>query len=150
MGDQAPLRRLGKEKKIMYLNKLTDEQRQLFLDLCIHAAMTNEDFDRTEKELIRQYCGEMGIADVRYTPEKPFDEVCGKLAEICTMADIKVIILNIATLILSDNIYDESEKLFMRTLARKLKLSRDDYEEAVDYVKQLTAVHVNIERFLKR
>lgn len=150
MSVQAPLRRLGKEKKIMYLNRLTDDQRQPFLDLCIHAAMTNEDFDRTEKELIKQYCGEMGIAEVRYAPEKPFDEVCVKLAEICSAADTKIIMLNIAGLMLSDNIYDESERLFMRTLAKKLKLGRDDYEETIDFVKQLTAIHANIERFLKR
>ncbi len=133
----------------MYLNRLSDDQRQPFLDLCIHAAMTNEDFDRTEKELIKQYCGEMGLTEVRYEPEKPFDEVCGKLAE-CSAAEIKIIMLNIAGLMLSDNIYDESERLFMRTLAKKLRLSRDDYEETIDFVKQLTGIHANIERFLKR
>ena len=134
----------------MYLNRLDEKQKELFLDLCIHAAMTNEEFDRAEREIINGYCREMGIEKPRYAPQKGFDEVCGELYESCSENEIKIVILETAALMLSDNVYDESEQRFMRTVARKLRLGREDYDNILYLVKQLADVRAKIDRYFSR
>ena len=45
----------------MFLNRLSNEQKELFLDLCIHASKADNDFAEDEKLVIDQYCDEMHI-----------------------------------------------------------------------------------------
>ena len=40
----------------MYLNRLSGEQKELFLDLCIHASKADGIFAEEEKQYIQQYC----------------------------------------------------------------------------------------------
>ena len=40
----------------MYLNRLSGEQKELFLDLCIHASKADGIFAEEEKRYIQQYC----------------------------------------------------------------------------------------------
>lgn len=40
----------------MYLNRLSGEQKRLFLDLCIHASKADGIFAEEEKQYIQQYC----------------------------------------------------------------------------------------------
>ncbi len=132
----------------MYLNKLDKKQQDLFLDLCIHAAMTNEEFDREEREIINRYCSEMNITEPRYVPKKGFDEVCGELCECCSPTEIKIVVFETAALMLSDNIYDESEKRFMRTVARKLRLGREDYDTIIEYVEEAADIYAKVGKFI--
>ena len=131
-----------------FLNRLSEEQKDLFLDLCIHAAMANDDFDYTEKSLINQYCDEMKIAEPRYTPKRSFEEICNRLSEICSKPDVRIIVIETAALMLSDNEYDESERRFMRVLIRKLGLSNDDYNDIMDYIKKITKLYSEMNKFI--
>ena len=36
----------------MYLNRLNEEQKNLFIDLCIHASLANNNFADEEKNMI--------------------------------------------------------------------------------------------------
>ena len=45
----------------MYLNLLNEEAKEVFLDLCINLAESDDDFCQKEKNLIDQFCQEMNI-----------------------------------------------------------------------------------------
>ena len=45
----------------MYLNLLNEEAKEVFLDLCINLAESDNDFCQKEKNLIDQFCQEMNI-----------------------------------------------------------------------------------------
>ena len=100
----------------MYLNKLNNEQKELFLDLSIHAAMSNNIFTDEEKVTVRQYCAEMNIAE-RYEAKLSNDEVLEKLSAISTKQEMRIVFMEITALVLSDNIFDEQEQAFVKKVA---------------------------------
>lgn len=56
----------------MFLNALQEENKELFLALCVHAARANGTFENDEEEMIYAYCREMSL--IEHIPED-IDEV---------------------------------------------------------------------------
>ncbi len=132
----------------MYLNKLSGEQKNLFLDLCIHAAMANNVLADEEKALIDQYCDEMDISSPRYSAETSVEDVRAKLAEISSEPEKRIIVLEIAALMLADNEHDESEKAFMRELTQSLGITDDEYDKILDFVGKIIGLYSEINEFV--
>lgn len=128
----------------MYLNRLSNEQKELFLDLCIHASMSNNDFDEKEKEYIRQYCEEMQLDNVRYTAENELDAAVEKMIKISSETELKIVILELTALLLSDNEYDEMEKQFMEKMLTKANISSDVNNQIIASLKKLTDIYAEI------
>ena len=128
----------------MYLNKLSGEQKELFLDLCIHASMSNNNFDEKEKEYIRQYCEEMQLDNVRYTTVNDIENTINKIIEISSETELKIVILELTALLLSDNEYDEMEKDFMEKMLVKANISNDVNNQIIDIINKLTAIYSEI------
>ncbi len=131
----------------MFLNRLSIEQKELFLDLCIHASKSNNDFSAEEKETINQYCEEMHI-NIRYDEEHELNEIADKLAEISSEQDLRMILLETAGLLLSDNKYDDEEKKFFDTLAEKLGLDKAQTDDVIGMLRELTDVYTRINGFV--
>ena len=102
----------------MFLNRLSNEQKELFLDLCIHASKSNNDFNDEQKQTIDQYCDEMHI-DIRYEEqnELPF-------------------------------IYDSDEKKFFTALSDRLGLAKEQTDEVIGMLNELTDVYSRINGFV--
>ena len=132
----------------MYLNKLSEEQKNLFLDLCIHAAMANNVMADEEKELIDQYCAEMDISSPRYSTETSVDDARAKLAEISSGSEKRIIALEIAALMFADNEHDESEKVFMRELTQSLDITDDEYDKILGFVGKIIGLYSEINGFI--
>lgn len=128
----------------MYLNKLSSEQKELFLDLCIHASMANNDFDEKEKEYIRQYCEEMQLNSVRYTAANDIESTVNKIIEISSETELKIVILELTALLLSDNEYDEMEKQFMEKMLTKANISEEVNNKIIDIINKLTDIYSEI------
>lgn len=129
----------------MYLNRLNEEQKDLFIDLCIHAALANDKFVDEEKELINVYCDEMNITSVRYEANRSLDEVVEKLIGISTKEELRIIILEITALMISDKVYDEAERKFMKDLSAKADLSEDKQNEMLENLHKLTDIYKAID-----
>lgn len=128
----------------MYLNRLNSEQKELFLDLCIHASLSNNNFAAEEKNAIEQYCAEMQLSQVRYNAERTVDEAVNRILEISTNEELRIILLEITALIISDNIYDEREQKFMNDLADKIGFSKGHLDEMLGCLNELTDVYKKI------
>lgn len=128
----------------MYLNKLSGEQKELFLDLCIHASMANNDFDEKEKEFIKQYCEEMQLPNLRYTAVNNIENTINKIIELSSETELKIVILEITALLLSDNEYDEMEKQFMEKMLVKANISEDVNNKIIDIINKLTEIYSEI------
>ena len=131
----------------MFLNRLSSEQKELFLDICIHASKSNDNFSEEEKLVIEQYCDEMHI-DVRFDENNPADEAAAKLAELSTPTDQRIILLETASLLLSDNTYDEDERAFYESLAAKLGVSREQADSVIPMIGELTDLYGRINEFV--
>lgn len=131
----------------MYLNRLSNEQKELFLDLCIHASNANGDFDANEKLMIDLYCDEMNIA-VRYEARYPVSELAAKLFEISTKAELKMILIETASLLLSDSDIDSDEQAFIDSMTKQIGMSEKEVDEAVELLNQIRDVYGKINDFI--
>ena len=129
----------------MYLNRLSTEQKELFLDLCIHAAMANNNFAVEEKDMIDQYCLEMQLAQPRYTAVKDTNAVIDELKKISTPQEMKMILLEITGLILSDNIYDDDEQKFMNSFAESIGVDKSCLNDMVASLNELKKLYLRID-----
>lgn len=134
----------------MYLKKLSGEQKELFLDMAILAAMANNVFEDSEKELINQYCEEMQISEARYDTDKTFDAVIDRLADISSKADLKMMAIELYALLVVDESYDESEQDFMKKIIEKSGITEEEYVEIKDMVDTLNYAYGKLENLITR
>lgn len=134
----------------MYLNRLSLEQRELFLDLCIHAAMANDVFQQEEKELVDQYCIEMQMTEPRYTADHDFDTALSRLKEISTQQEIKMILLEVLGIILADNVFDDDEQVFMNDFIQKIGVSRECLDDMVTSLEKLKTLYSHIDALVAK
>ncbi len=132
----------------MYLNRLNPEQKELFLDLCIHAAMANGTFANDEKEMIALYCEEMQLLVPRYEAETDKDTAIEELKKLSTPQELRMILFEIAGLVLSDNICDEDEKLYINDFALKTGMEKACVDEAISVLTELKSVYSRIDAFV--
>lgn len=132
----------------MFLNQLSNEQKELFLDVCIHASMTDNMFANEEKQIIQQYCEEMQLAIVRYEVIVDSKTAISRLIEISSKAEIKIITLELTALIMSDKKYNEFEQEFMNDFINKIGLSNDEYKEIMELLNKLTTVYSQINNII--
>lgn len=101
----------------MYLNKLNENQKGLFLQLVYAAAMANGEYVEQEKAIIETYCREM---DTEFDPKdatNDVDAVISVLSSISTDEEKRIIVFEVMGLILADYTYDDAEKGFMGKLS---------------------------------
>lgn len=132
----------------MYLNQLTLEQKQLFLDLCIHASRTDSQFDEKERSVIEAYCGEMQIPLKCFTAERTMDDVIEKISEISSPEIKRIISLELTALVLSDDIFNAFEREFMNKINEKLCITNALHNEMIEVINDLTLVYSRMQKLL--
>ena len=106
----------------MFLTYLKDENKERFLEICVHAALSNGVFDKDEKEALFVYCREMNV-DV-HVPEtkESFETLMSTLSETATQVEKNIIVLETLALVKSDGVYDDKEQAFMSQLVNGLNI----------------------------
>ena len=100
----------------MFLCYLGEENKERFLKLCVHAALSNGVFAKEEKEIIGTYCREMNIPVKAPDTQESIETLFSDISENASDAEKNIIVLEILGLIKSDGVYDEKEKSFMKKL----------------------------------
>ena len=132
----------------MFLAQLSNKQKELFLDMCVHAANANGDFADEQKMTIAQYCDEMQLPECRFATDNMLDDVIEELVSISTDAEIRAIAVEIAALLISDSVYDDFEKSFSEQFCKMAGLSAEDYERIISMLNELTAVYTKLGAFV--
>lgn len=131
----------------MYLGRLSPEQKNLFLDLCIHGANSNNDFADDEKEMVNAYCAEMQIP-VRYAEENDLDKCLEKLIKISSKEELRAILIEITALILADDICDEQEEVFMQKFIQQAGITDSEYKRVSEMLSKLSALYKEMNEFV--
>lgn len=117
----------------MFLDKLNSEEQDAFLSLSVYAAKANGVVAEEEKNMIEEYCREMGIAFFDAEDVLPFE----KIVEIYSESEIqnrKIVLLEILGLVYADGIYDEKEKAFIQDFAEKICLDSEIVEKQTELI----------------
>ncbi len=123
----------------MFLNRLSEKEKNAFLSLSIHVSNANGKFHDAEKDMIQEYCREMGIPFFDAGSPQAMDEIIAVFKE----ADAhikKIVLLEILGLAYADGNYDQSEKTFVLDCAEKIGLTDSDIEKTTAVIREYLAV----------
>lgn len=124
----------------MFLKELKSNNKELFLQLSIHAALSNNIIEDTQKDVLNLYCEEIGINNYELEVKMDLYEILEKINADTTYREKKIIILEIMALIMSDSVYDLDEKKFMEDIIKKLDISDEVLEEAINLVNKFNLI----------
>jgi len=132
----------------MFLASLNNEQKELFLELCIHAAQSDGAIELQEHTAMTQYIAEMGLNDYPTEVSIPLEEVFEKLKAISTQAELRIITIEIMALLLVDDEYDVHEKLFMDALKQNFEIADEELNNEITLIKRLIDIYDRLKAFI--
>ena len=113
----------------MFLSQLKEENKELFLKLCVHAAMANDVFADEEKETIRLYCYEMEIPVHIPEIDSNLDELLSVMKDSTNETEKKIITLEILGLLKADEEFDDKEHRFFEKITISFSLNDETCRE---------------------
>ncbi|UTD12288.1 TerB family tellurite resistance protein [Treponema denticola] len=105
----------------MFLSQLKYNQKKCFLSLANYLLNIDGEFDEFESDYLRAICAEMSLSNGDIEPFT-LDSVTQKFPE---QEARKILLIESMALALCNEEYDQSEKLFIEDLAKKLDLISD-------------------------
>jgi len=132
----------------MYLNRLSGEQKELFLDLCIHASRADGIFAEEEKACIKEYCIEMQLENIRYSSNNNLDITMQKMVEVSTARDLKIIFCEVVALVLRDNVLEKNEDKMITQLMSAFSLSVEFKDKIVSKLKALQELYGDLNQLV--
>lgn len=118
----------------MYLARLSNEKKHLFLDLEIYLSKIDGDFSELEKNIINTHCAEMRIDNNNYETELSYEELLIKLRDDLNLEEKHIIFLELVAVILADNVYHNAEKNMVVRLAEILNISQNNISKAFEII----------------
>ena len=133
----------------MYLNRLSDKQKELVLELLIMLANADQNFADEEKLIIDQYCAEMNIAS-NYEVVDSQDSIISELVSVSTRTELKMILIELAGLALSDKKFVEEEKKLIDIYLDRSGISKDDAGKAFELINALSTLYSDIDDYVSK
>lgn len=112
----------------MFLRRLSNEQKGLFLELALKAAEVNHVIEESEKVLLIAYADEMGIEPIEYSSMELL-KIITDMKRISSQKELKQMMVEIVAMTMSDLSYDEEERKFIDNLSAHWEISRDTVEK---------------------
>lgn len=128
----------------MFLMKLKPRQKELFLNLCLHAVNSNNSFTTVEENAMEVYCDEMNIDFDIHMKAMDLDSILEEIIEISDNSEINIITFEIVALILCDNIYDSLESDFVKKIETTFLIKQDRIELYISLINQYMNVYDEI------
>ncbi len=131
----------------MFLHELNNEQKDLFLDLCLSLSLSDNEFSKEEKNMVKQFCAEMMIKE-RYKVLSDANGVIEKLSEISTKREKRIVLIELTGIVLADGKYTKEEKTLLNEIGEKFSVSSTEIDEMINIVLELYGVYEKIGSFL--
>jgi uncharacterized tellurite resistance protein B-like protein len=124
----------------MFLNRLEKEEKIAFLELAHYIARSDNDFSKLEENIINEYCIEMQIYNVNFD-ENLFD-IDKTLSKISDKKSQKIVLLEVITLIYSDNYLHIGEQKVLDTIVEKFDIDKTLYVVYTEWAKSILALYI--------
>lgn len=129
----------------MYLAYINEQARELFLDLAIYAAMADANMEMEEKVLLDGYCYEMGLPiPEEYKASKSLDEILDQLNTGCSGREKNMITMEILSVVLADDDYDDSERKLMDKIQSVLQVPKEKIQNMIDVINELKTIYAKM------
>lgn len=131
----------------MYLNKLNQNSKEVFLKLAYHVANSDESFSSMQKSLINGYLEEMDIDDIDFKE----DEFSLKetLSFVLDEYEQKVILIELLAIVYSDNVMHPAEKEIIDTIVDLWDINSSLVIVYGEWSRNLLSLHIQGEALLE-
>ena len=119
----------------MFLNRLNQQQKELFIQLTYCAAIANGEFHEKEKAMLNAYCAETGVNFDINNAITDYVSIVNELNIISDINDKKIILFEILGLLLSDSEYDNLEKDFAEKVREIFGLDQEFSDSCINLLK---------------
>lgn len=129
----------------MYLIRLNDEQKRLFLGLAYHIAVVDNNFSHEEQVLIDSYCHEM---EIEFEPDivlQPLDSILSKMQAVCNEQEKKIIVFEAIGLCMVDSTFDTSERELLCTVIKQVGIEKDFLESSEEMIQNYLSFQKKID-----
>ncbi len=123
----------------MFLRPLSNDQKELFLNLALAAASANNLIEDSERLLLVAYADEMSI-DVNKASMMQMDEICRKLKQISNSKELNQIAFEIVGMMMIDNEYDKEEKTFILKMAEIFEIPQSRIDKMFSCANEYSAL----------
>ena len=123
----------------MFLDRLNDKEKEMFLDLAVYTAQANGVIEETEKELILQYCKEMTVAFYDISKLHSLDEIVAVFSK-TSKEKKKIVLLEILGLCYTDGDFDTVEQAFAKKIAQDIGLKDEVYDTLARDIKEYSII----------
>ena len=113
----------------MFLNQLSEDEKELFLDLCGHAVVIDGEFEIEEMEAIARCCYEMMVPNHMPDTEQPLGYILSELNSTASRQEINIIIIELIMLLKQDGAYEQKEIEFLNKVTEILGVSEEKFEK---------------------
>lgn len=132
----------------MYLRDLNLKEKKNFLELAYFVANYNQKFANEQKQLINEYRAEMFLPEDEYEIKgKEINDILDFFKDDSTQTK-NAIFLEIMSLILSDNIYDEKEREVVAMIEDEFEITKEEHDEAVSILEGINDIYRRAEEFI--
>lgn len=131
----------------MFLSELKPTLKELFLDVAIYLSMSDGDFSSTEEKMLMDMCNEMGI-EKRKIATMEYRDALKKISEDVTEREKRIILLEIAGIVLADGNYSEEEMNVVKEIGESLTIDYAKFKEVIVIVKELLDTYTKIGAYL--
>lgn len=123
----------------MFLNQLSNEEKNAFISLSVKISEANGVFDEVERAMIQEYCKEM---EIPFFNKEKADSVDAIVEVFKTATDHikRIVILEALGLAYSDGQLDHEENNLMRSFAEKIGIEDNMYKEIGELLNKYNAV----------
>jgi len=105
----------------MFLNRLTMEEKKIFLKLAHHVAYIDGEFSPKERAIIDKYCMEMQIDDVEY--DRNSYDLESDLKVFRRDSHKKIVLLEVMALVYSDDVLHHAEENILHEITKIFDLN---------------------------
>ena len=128
----------------MFLNELSEKDKELFLNLCGHAIMADDVVEPEEMEYLALCCHEMEMPNQLPDISESLEDILDGITENSNAYERKIIVFELIRLFKYDNSYDDEEKAFMKPILAKLGISEEIHDKLEKLADEYTKVYNNI------
>lgn len=123
----------------MFLNQLSNEEKNAFISLSIKISEANGVFDEVERVMIQEYCKEMEIPFFNTEKADSIDAIV-EVFKNATDHVKRIVILEVLGLAYSDGQLDYEEDNLMRSFAEKIGIGESIYKEIGELLNKYNVV----------
>lgn len=123
----------------MFLDRLNDKEKEMFLDLTVYTSQANGVVEDTEKNMILQYCKEMGVAFYDISKLHSLDEIIAVFSK-SSKEKKRIVVLEILGLCYADGDFDTVEQAFAKKFSQDIGLKEDVFDVLSRDIKEYSII----------